>query len=122
MRWCPVARRPSKGSRFPFALSDRTLRVQNAVVQTEAASLNGSARLDLDSGTVEGDVDIALRAGDFAMEGASPNLRLRLTGDVLSPERGLDVTEITNFLSLGPSKRSGAGSKLCSRACSKNRG
>lgn len=89
-----------EGVALPFALSDRTLRVQNAVVQTEVASLNGSARLDFDSGTVEGDVDIALRAGDFAMEGASPNLRLMLTGDVLSPERGLDVTEITNFLSL----------------------
>ncbi|RKE84351.1 AsmA-like C-terminal region-containing protein [Rhizobium sp. AG855] len=89
-----------EGLKLPFALSDHTIRVQNAVAQTNPASLDGSARLDLDNGTLEGEIGVALAAGDLAMEGAAPNLRLLLQGAALSPERVLDVTELTNFLSL----------------------
>ncbi|MDH4442522.1 MAG: AsmA-like C-terminal region-containing protein [Rhizobium sp.] len=86
--------------RLPFALSDRTIRVQNAVAETAAARLDGGVRLDLAAGMVEGEIGVALAAGDLAMEGAEPNLRFALQGEALSPNRVLDVTELTNFLSL----------------------
>jgi uncharacterized protein involved in outer membrane biogenesis len=88
------------GVKLPFALSDHTIRVQNAAVQTSAAALDGTMKLDLDNGTLDGEIGVSLAAGDFAMDGAAPNLRLLLKGEALAPERVLDVTELTNFLSL----------------------
>ncbi len=89
-----------EGLKLPFALSDHTLRVQNAVAETTAAGLDGTVRLDFDTGALDGEIGVALVPGDLAMEGAAPNLRLLLQGEALSPERVLDVTELTNFLSL----------------------
>ncbi|MFN3719251.1 MAG: AsmA family protein [Rhizobium rhizophilum] len=84
----------------PFALSDGTVRVQAATHQTAQAKLDGALRLDLRAGTLDGEVGIAFDAGDAAMDGAQPNLRLMLNGPALEPERVLDVTELTNFFSL----------------------
>ncbi len=85
---------------FPFALSDGTLRVPAATHQTAEAKLDGALRLDLRRGELDADIGIALNAGDATMEGAQPNLRLLLQGAALAPARTLDVTELTNFLSL----------------------
>ena len=85
---------------LPFSLSDGTLRVQAATLQTPEAKLDGTLRLDLRAGAVEADIGIALNAGDAAMEGAEPNFRMLLNGDALAPERSLEVTELTNFVSL----------------------
>lgn len=85
---------------LPFALSDGTLRVQAASHQTAQAKLDGLLRLDLRTGTLDADIGIAYEPGDAAMEGAQPNVRLLLSGAVLQPDRQLDVTELTNFLSL----------------------
>lgn len=85
---------------FPFALSDGTLRVPAATHQTAEAKLDGALRLDLRDGELDADIGIALNAGDATMEGAQPNLRLLLQGAALAPARTLDVTELTNFLSL----------------------
>ncbi len=84
----------------PFALSDGTVRVQAATHQTAEAKLDGGLRLDLRAGTLDADIGIGFEAGDAAMEGAQPNVRLLLTGPVLEPGSELDVTELTNFLSL----------------------
>jgi hypothetical protein len=85
---------------LPFALSDSTVRVQAATHQTPGAKLDGTLRLDLRDGTVEGDVGVALDAGDAAMEGAEPNFRMLFAGNALAPDRSLDVTELTNFAAL----------------------
>ena len=84
----------------PFALSDGTVRVQAATHQTAQAELDGALRLDLRAGTLDGEVGIAFDAGDAAMDGTQPDLRLLLKGPTLAPERVLDVTELTNFFSL----------------------
>jgi len=85
---------------LPFALSDGTLRVQAASHQTAQAKLDGLLRLDLKSGTLDAEVGIAYAPGDAAMEGAQPNARLLLSGPALAPDRQLDVTELSNFVSL----------------------
>ena len=84
----------------PFSLSDGTVRVQAATHQTAQAELDGALRLDLRAGTLDGEVGIAFDAGDAAMEGTQPDLRLMLKGPALAPDRVLDVTELTNFFSL----------------------
>lgn len=85
---------------LPFALSDGLLRVQAASHETGAAKLDGALRLDMRSGAMEAEIGVALNAGEAAMEGAEPNFRLLLQGDALSPAQSLDVTELTNFVSL----------------------
>lgn len=84
----------------PFALSDATLRVQAASHQTSDVKLDGGLRLDLRSGLLDADLGVALNPGEMAIDGAEPNLRLVFSGDALSPERSLEVTELTNFVSL----------------------
>ncbi|MBC2774825.1 AsmA family protein [Rhizobium sp. AQ_MP] len=84
----------------PFALSDGALRVQAASHQTPDAKLDGGLRLDLRAGLLDADLAVALKPGELAMDGAEPNLRLLFKGDALSPERSLEVTELTNFVSL----------------------
>lgn len=85
---------------LPFALSDGTLRIQAASHQTDAAKLDGALRLDLRAAVLEGEIGVALNAGESAMEGGEPNFRLLFQGDALSPSQSLDVTELTNFVSL----------------------
>lgn len=85
---------------LPFALSDGTLRVQAAAHQTPEARLDGALRLDLRSGTLDAEIGVALVPGDAAMEGAEPNFRVLLQGEAIAPQRSLDVTELTNFVSL----------------------
>ena len=86
-----------EGLKLPFALSDHTLRVQNAVAATSTARLDGGAKLDLEAGTLEGEIAVALAAGDLAMDGAAPNLRLVLKGEALSPDQTLDVDGTHQF-------------------------
>lgn len=85
---------------LPFSLSDGTIRIQAASHQTPEAKLDGTLRLDLRSGLIDADLGVALNPGEAAMEGAEPNLRLVFEGDALAPERSLEVTELTNFVSL----------------------
>ncbi|AOG10606.1 AsmA family protein [Agrobacterium sp. RAC06] len=89
-----------RGLVLPFALSDGTLRIQAASHQADAAKLDGALRLDLRSGLLDGEIGVALNAGEAAMEGGEPNFRLLFQGDALSLSQSLDVTELTNFVSL----------------------
>lgn len=89
-----------RGLVLPFALSDGALRIQAASHQADAAKLDGALRLDLRSGLLDGEIGVALNAGEVAMEGGEPNFRLLFEGDALSPSQSLDVTELTNFVSL----------------------
>ncbi|WP_377274981.1 AsmA-like C-terminal region-containing protein [Rhizobium sp. R86522] len=89
-----------RGLVLPFALSDGTLRIQAASHQADAAKLGGALRLDLRSGLLDGEISVALNAGEAAMEGGEPNFRLLFQGDALSLSQSLDVTELTNFVSL----------------------
>ncbi|SIR07381.1 AsmA family protein [Rhizobium sp. RU33A] len=85
---------------LPFALSDGTLRIQAASHQADAAKLDAALRLDLRAAVLDGEIGVALNAGEAAMEGGEPNFRLLFQGDALSPSQSLDVTELTNFVSL----------------------
>lgn len=89
-----------RGLVLPFALSDGTLRIQAASHEADAAKLDGALRLDLRSGLLDGEIGVALNAGEAAMEGGEPNFRLLFEGDALSLSQSLDVTELTNFVSL----------------------
>jgi hypothetical protein len=64
------------------------------------AKLSGNAELDLPNQRMHGSLSVDLNAGDEALTGADPGLRLDFNGPLASPNRALDVTDITGFLSL----------------------
>ncbi|WP_159948616.1 AsmA family protein [Rhizobium sp. 18065] len=88
------------GLSLPFAVTDGVVRVQNATVQTPEAQLGGDLRLSLTDGAFEAGVQVSLDAGEAALPGTDAGYRMLLSGDALSPTRSLDVTGLTNFLSL----------------------
>ncbi len=83
----------------PFNITDGVLRVTTLALANDAAKLDGTARIDLAARRTEADIRMAFVAGDDALAGAEPGVRLLLSGDVAKPERKLDVGDLTNFLS-----------------------
>ncbi len=88
------------GLSLPFAVTDGVVRIQNATVETPEAKLGGDARLSLTDGALEAAIQVSLDAGEAASPGTDSSYRMVLSGDALSPTHSLDVTGLTNFLSL----------------------
>ncbi|GEO86803.1 MULTISPECIES: AsmA family protein [Alphaproteobacteria] len=84
----------------PFNISDGMLRVAALALANETAKLDGTARVDLGSRQMEAEIRIAYVAGDEALAGAEPAVRLKFSGDVGAQGRQIDVSDMTNFLSL----------------------
>ena len=85
---------------IPFNITDGVVRVQNAAAANAQAALSGDARIDLAAASIDATVSMTLAPGDEALSGAEPAMRILLSGDIAAPERKLDVTDVTNFLSL----------------------
>lgn len=83
----------------PFNITDGVLRVTALSLANEAVKLDGTAKVDLAARQLEADLRLAFAPGDNALSGAEPGLRLLFSGDVASPERRIDVGDLTNFLS-----------------------
>ncbi|WP_454746276.1 AsmA family protein [Ciceribacter selenitireducens] len=83
----------------PFNITDGVLRVTTLSLANDSAKLDGTARVDLAGRRTEADIRMAFAAGDDALAGAEPGVRLLLSGDVGNPERKLDVGDLANFLS-----------------------
>ena len=84
---------------LPFNITDGILRATTFALANEAAKLDGTVRVDLREWRTDADIRVAFEAGDEALAGAEPALRLLLSGDVAEPERKLDVGDLANFLS-----------------------
>ncbi|ATN34820.1 hypothetical protein ACO34A_13530 [Rhizobium sp. ACO-34A] len=84
----------------PFNITGGVMRIQNVTLESQSAKLDGEARLNLIDGTMDGTAHVALNAGDDALAGAEPGIRLTYAGEIGAPTRQLDVGDLTNFLSL----------------------
>ncbi|KRB61475.1 hypothetical protein ASE04_21700 [Rhizobium sp. Root708] len=85
---------------IPFNITDGVLRVQNVSVGTDQAKLLGNAQIDLPQERISASLNIALNAAGDALPGAEPAVRLDFSGQLGSPGRVMDVTDITGYLSL----------------------
>lgn len=85
---------------IPFNITDGVVRIQNVSAGNAQAALSGDLRLDLAAASVDAAVTVTLAAGDEALTGADPAFRILLSGPLASPQRRIDVTDLTNFLSL----------------------
>lgn len=84
----------------PFNMTGGVMRIQNVTLESQSAKLDGEARLNVIDGTMDGTVHIAFDAGDDALAGAEPGIRLAYAGEIGAPARQVDVGDLTNFLSL----------------------
>lgn len=97
-----LARAPARlGSlSSPFTLSDGKIRIQGAKMQAPLAQLEAEAVLDVPTAKLDGALTVAFDAGNAAVSGASPTVRLVLSGPVKAPTVKLDASEMASYLSL----------------------
>lgn len=84
----------------PFNISTGVVRIDNVDAANDLAKVSGHAEISLPDQRFKGSLGVDLKAGNDAMSGANPGLRLDFSGALATPGRTLDVTDITGFLSL----------------------
>jgi hypothetical protein len=74
--------------------------MSNIRLTDEDATMTGDARIDLPTSSLEAGFRVEYDPGLDALTGAAPAFEMTFDGDFASPERGWNMTEMTNFLSL----------------------
>ncbi|MGY5807711.1 AsmA family protein [Rhizobium sp. LEGMi198b] len=85
---------------IPFNISTGVIRAANISAGNDLAKLSGNAEISLPDERIRGSMGIDFNAGNEALSGAEPALRLDFAGPLATPGRTMDVTDITSFLSL----------------------
>ncbi len=86
--------------KIPFTIAGGTLRAQNILVENDHANVSANAEVSLPDGSLHANVRLSFNAGEAALAGAEPAITLAWHGRVSDPGTSLDVTELTNYLSL----------------------
>ena len=85
---------------IPFNITSGLARMQNVTAATADARMSADARVDVLNHDLDATVNVLLDAGEDALDGAEPAFRLGLKGDVFAPDASLDITDLSNYLSL----------------------
>ncbi|MFM2280294.1 MAG: hypothetical protein RLZZ444_2525 [Pseudomonadota bacterium] len=85
---------------LPFALAAGKFRATDLHGGNEDLSFGGEADLAIDPATIDANLALTYAAGDNALAGADPTIALHWKGALSSPERRIDLTAMTGFLSL----------------------
>lgn len=86
--------------KVPFSVAGGTVRVQNVTAGDGNAGFTGEAAFDLAEQRMNGVIDLTFRPGEEALAGAEPRVRLGFGGPLDAPDVSVDVTDLSNFLSL----------------------
>ncbi|MDQ0320888.1 uncharacterized protein involved in outer membrane biogenesis [Pararhizobium capsulatum DSM 1112] len=84
----------------PFNIAGGRLRAQNVTAANEGASISADAELSFPEDRMTGSATVKFDAGDAALAGAEPQVRLDYQGVLEAPGVTMDVTDLSNFLSL----------------------
>lgn len=84
----------------PFTIAAGTIRLPNVALSDEGATIRGEARIDLPDQAVNARFDLEFDPETEALTGAAPAINLAFLGPVAEPERMIDASELSNFLSL----------------------
>lgn len=85
---------------LPFSLNGGALHFQNLRAGIDPVTLAGDATVDIAASTVNGDLDLLFNPGTEAVAGAEPSLRLNYSGPLAAPALTIDVSTLSNYLSL----------------------
>ncbi|MCA1867459.1 AsmA family protein [Agrobacterium genomosp. 3] len=85
---------------LPFSLNGGALHFQNLRAGIDPVTLAGDATVDIAASTLNGDLDLLFNPGTEAVAGADPSLRLNYNGPLAAPALTIDVSTLSNYLSL----------------------
>nr|WP_289851961.1 AsmA-like C-terminal region-containing protein [Rhizobium sp. SSA_523] len=85
---------------IPFTMSGGVIRIQNVSAKAGETALSAELRADLTRSQLEGEVQVAYSPGDETVSGGDPAVRLVYEGPLAAPVETIDVSAMTNFLSL----------------------
>ncbi|WP_331371590.1 AsmA family protein [Sinorhizobium chiapasense] len=86
--------------KVPFSVAGGRARAQNVTAGDGNAAFTGEAAFDLAEQRMNGVIDLAFRPGEEALAGAEPRVRFGFDGLLDAPGVSMDVTDLSNFLSL----------------------
>ncbi|MDK1490331.1 AsmA-like C-terminal region-containing protein [Sinorhizobium sp. 7-81] len=86
--------------KVPFSVAGGTVRAQNVTAGDGNAAFTGEASFDLADQHMNGVIDLVFRPGEEALAGAEPRVRFGYGGPLNAPGVTVDVTDLSNFLSL----------------------
>lgn len=83
-----------------FSIASGVLRTRNVQLETPSATSFASLRLDLAPLAIDAELTLAVPSAAGAGEEEPPQVSLTFAGPVLDPERGLDVSALSGFLTV----------------------
>ncbi|MDO1584464.1 AsmA family protein [Rhizobium oryzicola] len=89
----------------PFTITGGRLRAQNIAARSGETTVSGNLDWRLRPDTLTGSVELGYAAGPEAIAGGDPSIRLVYNGDIAQPSEALDISSMTNFLSLRASEQ-----------------
>jgi uncharacterized protein involved in outer membrane biogenesis len=81
-----------------FSIAAGTLRLSNLAVEAPQAAVSATAVVDLGERSLAANIALAPRGAEADEAGAAPQVMLRFNGPVDAPQRSLDITGLTGFL------------------------
>ncbi len=84
---------------IPMTITAGEARAQNVVAAVGTTKLAGEGRFDLLEDALSADLAITYDAGEEALAGGDPTVRLDYSGRLTRPTKRIDITAIGNFLS-----------------------
>ena len=85
---------------IPFTITEGEVRAQNVTASVGDASVAAEVRLDPIEDALSGALDVTYTAGDEALAGGDPTVRLSYSGRLGEPQVQMSVAPLANFLSL----------------------
>ncbi len=84
---------------IPVTITSGEARAQNITASVGSTKLAGEGRFDLFDEAMSGNVALTYNAGEEALAGGDPTVRLDYSGNLSKPSEQIDVSAMTNFLS-----------------------
>jgi hypothetical protein len=86
--------------KIPFTITGGEFRVQEVSGKAQGVSLAAEGSANLTSGDLRASISASYDAGDEALAGGDPTVRLLYSGRREEPRETIDVSAVTNFLSM----------------------
>jgi uncharacterized protein involved in outer membrane biogenesis len=84
---------------IPVTITSGEARAQNIAAAVGTAKLSGEGRFDLLDDSLSANLAVTYDAGEEALAGGDPTIRLDYSGDLGAPTERIDIAAMTNFLS-----------------------
>jgi len=85
---------------IPFTIANGKVLAETISAKSDKADFAADAKINLKDLTLQARMRTAYNAGEEALSGADPAITFNWTGSLRQPEEQIDISELTNYLSL----------------------